>query len=392
MRLSFRPGRLIFVDMVCQRRLLNNPRMMNLIFVAGASPQIITETAFRLLSSEQRYTQIHVLTTVVGRDLIERHLLRRGGQWNRFRRSYPAARAFELSAKNVTVLHDGHGRPLEDIRTSADNTAAADQIAAAVRKLTRDGSPPLHASIAGGRKTMGYLLAAAMMLYGRSQDRLSHVLVRPAELEGTDFYFPERTGKRNLTFRGAGGKTVRVRREDIDIQLAELPFLRLRALRMPEMPRDQPFSELVDRCQADLDLLAAPQLRVEADGRRLLCGSRPVRLSPMRFLIYELLAERRRRGCGRTGCSGCDRCFVPAADITGSFAETLRHRAMECGSWGGRAETWALKMFLAEKSKINDAIRAVLGASSRLFEIASDGERGAKRYGLRLSPETIELG
>ena len=33
---------------------------------------------------------------------------------------------------------------------------------------------------------MGYLLAPAVMLYGRREDRLSHVLVHPPDLEGTD--------------------------------------------------------------------------------------------------------------------------------------------------------------------------------------------------------------
>ncbi len=37
-----------------------------------------------------------------------------------------------------------------------------------------------------GRKTLGYLLAPAMMLYGRREDRLFHVLVHPPDLEGTD--------------------------------------------------------------------------------------------------------------------------------------------------------------------------------------------------------------
>jgi CRISPR-associated protein (TIGR02584 family) len=67
--------------------------------------------------------------------------------------------------------------PLEDIVTEADNVAVADFITEKVRAVTADPEASLHVSIAGGRKTMGFYLGYALSLFGRPQDRLSHVLV-----------------------------------------------------------------------------------------------------------------------------------------------------------------------------------------------------------------------
>jgi CRISPR-associated protein (TIGR02584 family) len=133
---------------------------------------LITETVYGLLGESRAATDVYVLTTSTGRRIIEDQLLGRGGQWSRLQREYPGARAFHLSRHNLIVLKDARGALLAGVRSSADNAAAADQIMRYVAEHTGDGRPPLHASIAGGRKTMGYLLAAAMMLYGRPQDRL----------------------------------------------------------------------------------------------------------------------------------------------------------------------------------------------------------------------------
>lgn len=49
----------------------------------------------------------------------------------------------------------------------------------------------IHASLAGGRKTMSYYLGQAMNLFGRKQDRLSHVLLKPEyEYQVGNFYYP----------------------------------------------------------------------------------------------------------------------------------------------------------------------------------------------------------
>jgi CRISPR-associated protein (TIGR02584 family) len=59
-----------------------------------------------------------------------------------------------------------------------------------VRELTADPDCAIHASIAGGRKTMGFYLGYALSLFGRPQDRLSHVLVSSPFESNQNFFYP----------------------------------------------------------------------------------------------------------------------------------------------------------------------------------------------------------
>lgn len=81
-----------------------------------------------------------------------------------------------------------NGRELDDSRSLDDNQAIADFIIDEVRALTSDENTQLHASIAGGRKTMTFFLGYAMSLFGRTQDRLSHVLVSEPYENLPDFF------------------------------------------------------------------------------------------------------------------------------------------------------------------------------------------------------------
>jgi CRISPR-associated protein (TIGR02584 family) len=362
-----------------------------LLFVAGATPQIITETVYCLLAGEVSAT-IHVLTTRTGKRAIEERLLGPQGSWRRFQREYPAARRFGLSRERVVVLRDAVGRPLLDVRSRDDNEAAADQIAEAVARLTDDGRPPLHASIAGGRKTMGYALAAAMMLYGRREDRLSHVLVHPPELEGSDFFYPARVVSRTLVCRLPRGRTVKVRAKDVKVELADLPFPRLRGIRGMSALREKTFSRLVAELQADLDALAEPSVVVRFPEGLIFCGGRHVPLTPVRSAIYSLLAERRRDGCSDADCPGCPRCCLPAAEVDREFAAALGHR-LRSGpnpSWGvGRS--WNRQRFRQEVSKINHEIDKVLRGASAPYRIRSTGLRRGRLYGIAAPRSAIRI-
>jgi CRISPR-associated protein (TIGR02584 family) len=360
-----------------------------LVFVAGASPQIVTETVYRLADEAGGNTDVWILTTATGRELLCQQLLARGGQWQRLRRDHPCAKRFCLRRDHVVVLRDAAGRPLQDVRSSADNLSAADQIVQFVAERTCEGAPPLHASIAGGRKTMGYLLAAAMTLYGRREDRLSHVLVHPPEIEGTDFYFPPRRPASMLSFRRPDGTVVRVRAGEVRVDLADLPFPRLRAV-VPQAMRGRPFSGMVEELQSVLDALVEPRLSIFPGEHLIVCGARPVRLAPLQLAIYELLAERRKAGCGSRECGGCPSCFVRAAEIGGAFRERLRERLEQRQSYGV-GPVWNETGFRPERSKINRAITRALHGASNPYVIQLVGERGARMYGVRLTPASISI-
>ena len=105
--------------------------------------------------------------------------------------------------------------PLEDLRTTAHNVAAADRIVQRIREWTSREEVVLHASVAGGRKTMGLFLSQAMSWFARPGDDLSHVLV-PQAFENRTFFFPEPGNPDHA--------------EVVDFAL--LPFVRMRGLRV----------------------------------------------------------------------------------------------------------------------------------------------------------------
>ena len=163
-----------------------------LLCVTGLSPQLVTETLYALVHSSPPFmpTEIHIATTRTGAESARLNLLStRPGWFERLRRDYALPEiAFDQSF--IHILTDADGEPLDDIRTPEDNVRAADFITDFVRGLTADENCAVHASLAGGRKTMGFFLGSNMSLYGRAQDRMSHVLVQPAYETLPDFYYP----------------------------------------------------------------------------------------------------------------------------------------------------------------------------------------------------------
>ncbi|MCW5968912.1 MAG: TIGR02584 family CRISPR-associated protein [Blastocatellales bacterium] len=151
-----------------------------LLCVAGMTPQIVTETLYVLIQERgQRIDEIRVITTKGGKDRIVRDLLDPiSGRFPAFCRDYGIdSEAIIFNERTVTAIQTLDGLDLADIRSVADNDRAANRICEIVSELTKDPLLRIHASVAGGRKTMGIYLAAAMQLFGRSQDTLSHVLV-----------------------------------------------------------------------------------------------------------------------------------------------------------------------------------------------------------------------
>lgn len=187
-----------------------------LLAVTGLSPQIVTETLYALcLQQEPPFvpTEVHLITTREGAKLARRSLLGdSSAAFHRFARDYGFP-DIAFPETNIRILSDADGHQLDDIRSLADNRRASDLITAAVRELTADPDSALHMSIAGGRKTMGFLAGYALTLFGRPQDRLSHVLVTRSIESDEHFFYP--------------GPAAADRRES-GITLAEIPFVSLR--------------------------------------------------------------------------------------------------------------------------------------------------------------------
>jgi CRISPR-associated protein (TIGR02584 family) len=371
-----------------------------LLSVAGLTPQVVTETLYCLVKMTDpsvAIRQVRIITTRAGEERIRETLLHpRDGWFHRFRREFgipPGTIHFDSSC--ILVPKGPGDRPLDDVRTPAENALIGDCILSLVRDLTRDPGTSLHCSVAGGRKTMGLFLGIAFQLFARPQDRLSHVLVSPAELEGcTDFFYPPIAA----TTYQAGDK--RIRSRDARVELAEIPVLLLRdKLRVVNVEQSS-YTALIEEAQIELDRQTAPPaLVLDARSRSVRVAEQTISLTALEFAVYRLFAAARAR-CGKPGCPGCDACAFRTRDFqAGTMLDALREAVADLGVRDERTRRLAGwdrdgdERFLQVRSRIERKLRSVAGPGrwAAGYIISARGRRGETIYTLPLQPDLIRL-
>jgi hypothetical protein len=305
----------------------------------------------------------------------------------------------------IALLRAPDGRALEDIRTPEENEFAGDQICEIVRELTKDRDTRVHASVAGGRKTMSIYLTAAMQLYGRAHDALSHVLVGQDFETNAAFFYPPPTPR---ILQSQGGKEIST--ADAEVHLADVPFIRLRGLSADALRIGDalPYGEVVSGAQQVLDLVESDsELLLDLRQYAVTVKGRRVRLTPREMFFYAMFAEFRLRGNGGGA--------VPLDELTPRhFAETFARIAAARGERLGLEEASSYPGFdflpemlaqlrgssadgwLEFKDKFLVVAARIKGKFSRKgcddrYVIALRDERGTSRYGLSVAPERIRF-
>lgn len=213
---------------------MNPDKKYILLAVSGETPQIITETFFKLKETGYDIQEIHVITTVRGKNNLM-GLLSDNTDENVFLKMCREYDWEPLTVKeqNIHVFSDQKGGFLEDIRTDEEERCAADFIFKTTRDLMElpcgedDGEGyAIVASIAGGRKTMSYLMGSTMSILGRDDDELTHVLVDPRyerlDRSSPKFFYPTRE---SLPLLNADREEIDAR--DAKIDLSFIPFIKL---------------------------------------------------------------------------------------------------------------------------------------------------------------------
>jgi len=352
-----------------------------LIVVSGLSPQVITESLYALaILRDEPFIpdEIHLITTQEGANRARLLLLSdKPGWYHRLCEEYGLPDC-GFSESRIHVLLNARGETMDDLRTPEDNGDAADYIMRMVRDLTEQPDSKIHASIAGGRKTMGFYLGYAMSLFGRSQDELSHVLVSSSYESLKDFFYPSKEKK--IIFSRGDEKPLDT--SQAKVWLASIPFVRMR-FGIPEAVRkgNLNFSEAV---AAASQSFIEPSVKIDVPGRRLLTAIGSVVLPPTDMAFYLWLAHRRMEQGGRVGCpsDGC-----PNLQYGQSFFDNYKiiinnefreyDRTAEALR-GGMSKTY----FEQRKSLTNKAIRRALGVNCSPYEIVRIGAPGHFQFGL----------
>jgi CRISPR-associated protein (TIGR02584 family) len=288
------------------------------------SPAVLTETVWALAhptdgSQPVIPDLVVVVTTAAGRQAIERELLSSAAPasetspaapsvWEQLRAAVLGAahsRDPRLILQPPRIIEapnrrSGHADWLDDIQTPEQNEAAADFILEEVRRIAFNDDTMLVASLAGGRKTMGALLYAALSLLGRPQDRLTHVLVNePFDHPALRprFYFPH-PPETSYRLEGRDGRATEHSSRSARLQLADVPFVRLRRLFPSQLGRwPGRFSDLVRHYSEQLDRLAGPpSVQLDHSKLQVRVNDVPVGLTVREFAIFAFLAERCRDG------------------------------------------------------------------------------------------------
>lgn len=359
-----------------------------LLAVTGLTPQIVTETLYALAVAQTLPwipTEVRLITTAEGAERARLSLLDpKEGQFHALCRDYGLTGKIAFPSENIMVICDASGAALADIRTPEDNTLAADALLAEVRALCADESCTLHVSIAGGRKTMGFFLGYALSLFGRSQDRLSHVLVNEPFESLREFYFPPAEPRVLHTSKGRPIHTA-----DAQVSLAEIPFVRLRdGLPREALAHGAPFASIVRAAQLAVD---PPALRFDLKNKQVWCGQQAVALPPTLLAWYAWLAECRARCLGEDG-------FVNFREESpdGYLAIYERvvgrnHPSLEEARRLAAKEGLQTVQFQQKRSKINRHLAAALSLAALPYKVNSRGQRSHTRYGIALPPGRIVI-
>jgi CRISPR-associated protein (TIGR02584 family) len=357
-----------------------------LLAVTGLTPQVVTETLYALWREQPTALpdEVHVLTTAEGAKRARLALLSEQlGGFARLRADYRLP-PIAFDETHIHTLQSTDGQALSDIRSAEDNQAAADQIAEFVRRLTADPATALHVSLAGGRKTLGFFAGYALSLWGRTQDRLSHVLVSEPFESSWDFFYPTPYERIIQTRDGKIADCATA-----EVSLADIPFVRLRhGLPAELLDGRASFAQAVLAAQGHL---GPPRLRIDLRGARVEAAGRAFELPPAELALLAWFARRAQR---RLDALPCPQDGVPSAEHAQAYLTEYRRIRVFLDDDAATPKRYARGMTKADfeerKSKLKRALRAALGAAADPYLIVGEGRR-PMRYRLALPAEAIRI-
>ena len=371
----------------------HNPKKI-LLSILGMSPQILTETVYALSQAKPAFIpdEIYVLTTQLGAKNCKLALFHQNNGWfHKLCETYNL-NGIHFTEENILSTVDEHGQPITDIRSPDDNRAVANQITQLIRDFTADETITLHVSIAGGRKTMGFYAGYALSMFGREQDRLSHVLVQPEYESEPEFFFPTPVTD---TFKPRHGDQF-LDRKDAIIELADLPFVRMsQAINKKFLKEANTFDDCVNLLQKSVSDDIQP-IKLNVAKRALMIGNEQINLSEANFTFYYWLvlklktkqtitASQYETGANETYTQEFRDCLD---ELFGMGFSTRFDEESSSSSNGFRGVTY--EFIRDRKNQIKSKLMEKLGINHSYYEIHKVGTQPLQ-YGLNLPLSKISI-
>lgn len=358
------------------------------------TPQIITETVWALACNPKNQDQwipdeIHVMSTLDGLTQIRSRLFS-DQIFDQFKTSYPVTVNIQFEDRHLHVIKNEQNLALADLKTPEDNEHAANAICEMIRDFTSQDHVTLHVSIAGGRKTMGFYAGYALSLYGRAQDRMSHVLVEEKFETARDFFYPTL----NSSF-----VTDRFGKEwdakDAQVWLAGIPFVRLKdaVKNKHQLKSNDSFSDVVNKINESFNDV---KLTLDIDNRKVIVNDKFLisDLPPREFTMLHWFADLRQKG--KDGIIAPTK-KINSKDIQPSEAKYIAQLSEQFKQYYEEFKNTAdiqldvdKQFFESVKSLLNTALLGHLGLELAEKVSLTQSKKGQPFY-LNIKPENIEI-
>jgi len=251
-----------------------------LLAITGLTPQIVTE-AFYALSVQRKITidEIYIVTTKRGKDVIlgkdkdeQTPSVPLLSEVTELCKTYKIRTPrFTNSNKHIIVAEE-ESLVLHDIRNDKENRLFPNKLAEVFKKITSINDTAIYAVLSGGRKSMSAHLALSLSLFGRNRDKLYHILT-DEKYEFGNFYPKNKAEAKALI-------------------IAEIPFVRLRALKTDNFNEIGSYTDLVEKTQKQLSFLTdSKKLIINLADRTINYGDDKISMQPFELSLYLKFAE-----------------------------------------------------------------------------------------------------
>ncbi|HIF9176074.1 TPA: CRISPR-associated ring nuclease Csm6 [Photobacterium damselae] len=280
-----------------------------LITVLGSSPAVITETLYGLgqyyLEDDSNLfpSKMIVFTTTHGEKIyreseIENYIKQLCDDYNLPKDIINKDDEGKYKNISINVVKGSDGELLDDIHNEKAQKAMANELTHNIRELTKNSSIAIHASIAGGRKSMSFYMGYIFSMFARPCDALSHVLVSPVAYEFSDFKYPT---KKEYLIKNNRGETILDEEgnaydaRNAIVELSEIPFIRLNnsltnGQNVLVEGSELSYSETIDAYQLSLNLKDV-SLVLDNKNKNIIVNGHQLSLSMMHYALYKIYID-----------------------------------------------------------------------------------------------------
>lgn len=368
-----------------------------LLAVTGLNPQVITETLYALHQSNRKIDSVHVITTRDGKEKIYAELFSGGkGYLYRYLNEYGIdPSSIDFSYKNIHIITDKHGNEISDIISETDNEKLLKKCLDLTFHFTNKPDTAVFFSIAGGRKTMSSCLTLAAQMYGRTQDRLYHVLVSPEFESNRNFYYPPKESQR-IKLADNKGQPFYKETKFAHVNLIPVPFVSIRKNLSPEL-----LTEPMDPATLMLSLIKEkrPRLTVNLIFKKIIYKKSECDMMPSRMALYAFFVMQKKNCTKKVdACGSCTDCFIDTETVLKKQDQIadLYRKINDTRPVEEMSDTGIINLdadnFNMNKSRIKQDLLSSFGLYAlKDIEIASVGTRPNTRYGIMIDRNKIEI-